>query len=157
MRLNWESTYIKFLPVTIKNLNGDILGEYKSYTELKYKDINYYFEFQTKPISKIFTTPNETKVVNAKGDLLAKITDSQWVRPLEIKLEDNSTFTMAPSSLIRENFVIKHDGIKIGVFKEQLFAHTGKGFLDIEDSYNKSNTLMASILYMGLYKIMTRG
>lgn len=154
MKIFWKATPITFLPVSIQNSNYKPIGEFKIYSEIIYLGEQYRFEYKNISITKILTSPNEIKVLNSQGDELAVISDPQWLKTIEIKLSDGNIFHMTPKISFGDNYLIKLNGQKIGEFKEQFFAFSPKGHVELDETQSNNIALIISVLYIGLHKRM---
>ena len=154
MVIYWIAKSITFFPVSIKNASQEPVGELRSITELAYLNEQYLFEYKIKPTSTTLFAPNEINVLNRQGNKLALITDPQWLRPIKIDLSDGNGFTMHNKLSFRTNFVIKNKDKKLGEFNEQYFALSPRGNIKIDETHSKNKLLIASILYVGLFKRM---
>lgn len=153
MIIYWIGKQVTFLPVSIENSNHEPIGEFRTYTELNYLNEQYLFENKTKPITTALSTPNQISV-NHQGSKLATINDPQWLRAIEIELSDGNKFTMNNKFSFGVNFIIKNKDKKIGEFNEQFVAFSPRGNIKLDETQSENNLLIASILYVGLYKRM---
>ncbi len=146
MKIFWKATWLKFLPVILKNENEDIVGEIKSWNKLVYQGAEYNFEFVPKPISKAFTT-NKIRVFKGLTEEVAEIIDPQWLRKIQIVVSSQEIFEMSPKLSSGENYDVNHNNTKIGEFRERYFAPTARGHLELDESQVNNIPLIASVLY----------
>lgn len=154
MKIYWKATPITYFPVSIQDSYYKPIGEFKTYTEIIYQGEQYQFANKTKSITKVFTSPNEIKVLDGQGNELATISDPQWLKTIEIKLFDGNIFRMTPKLTFCDNFLIKLKEQKIGEFKEQFFAFSPRGNIELDETQSNNIALIVSVLYIGLYKRM---
>ncbi len=150
----WEATRFVFLPIKLQNSKREVVGEMKSWTKLLYQGIEYNFDFETKPITKAFTTPNKFRVFKNLTEEIATIVDPQWLREIKIVVPNCGAFGMFPKISFSENYDINFNNNKIGEFREQFFAPTPRGHLYLDDTQANNIPLVVSTLYRGLYNKM---
>lgn len=144
MLLYWKSSLF-FASAKIFDNNNSIVGEFTTPNILTFRGTKYFSEYSYLPLAQAIKQAAVRTIYDSENNKICVITDPQWLKPVEFKLDSGDNFLLIPKFNLGTSYTVSFNDKPIGKFSEQIISFLPKGKLELQEEYEANDHLIAAL------------